>query len=132
VRGESKSASAKFTHEQPKNDSLSPAKSYSLPRIAIKLSHIHEAWVVGSAADPSKDPAFCRDIDILVPLTEWRQAALLIPPDAKPTMFGGWKFTSDGREVDVWPGELSWLMTNAKAKWAWHVKSGIRLHKIST
>jgi hypothetical protein len=102
---------------------------YPLPRIVIKLTHLHEAWVVGSAADPSKNPAECRDIDVLVPFAHWPAVALHIPGDAKPTMFGGWKFTSDGREIDIWPGDLAWLMTNAKAQWAWQPKHGIRLQK---
>lgn len=113
----------------PPAPALTYETKYALPRIAIKLCHLHEAWVVGSAADPSKDPAACRDVDVIVPFSHWPAAALLIPADAKPTMFGGWKFTSDGREVDVWPGDLAWLMTNAKAKWAWQVKHGVRLQK---
>ena len=102
---------------------------YPYPRLVIKLAHLHEAWVVGSAADPAKDPAASRDVDVLVPFSHWPAAALLVPADAKPTMFGGWKFTTDGREVDLWPGDLAWLATNAKFQHAVQLKHGIRLSR---
>jgi len=39
----------------------------SLPALVCKLSHGHEAWIVGSAADPEGAPAQVRDYDVLVP-----------------------------------------------------------------
>ena len=98
-----------------------------LPSLVCKLTHAHEAWVVGSAAKPDADHATVRDYDVLVPLTHWQNAAMLIPEDAKPNTFGGWKCVSEGREVDVWPGDLAWLMTNRAASWAWHPRTGVRL-----
>ncbi len=98
-----------------------------LPSLVCKLTHAHEAWVVGSAANPEADHATVRDYDVLVPLTHWQNAAMLIPVDAKPNTFGGWKCVSEGREVDVWPGDLASLMTNRAASWAWHPRTGVRL-----
>lgn len=98
-----------------------------LPALVCKLTHGHEAWVVGSAADPDCDQSKVRDYDVLVPLTHWQAAAMLIPPDATPNTFGGWKCQSEGREVDVWPGELAWLLTNSAAQWAWHPRTGVRV-----
>lgn len=100
-----------------------------LSRIVTKFS-IFDAWIVGSAAAPDCNYETVRDIDVLVPFSHWKEAALLIPPDAKPNTFGGWKFVSDGKEIDVWPGELGWVMSNAAAKWALHLKSGTRITKI--
>jgi hypothetical protein len=91
------------------------------------LTHNHDAWVVGSAADPeNKNP---RDIDIMVPYSSWGPASSLIPKDAKVNSFGGWKFTEQGVEVDVWPGELSWILQRPRTKFVWHPKTGIRFQR---
>lgn len=104
-----------------------------VPSIVAKLTHAHEAWIVGSAAMPGVDLGKVRDFDILVPYANWTAAAMLVPDDAKPNTFGGWKFTTtmNGYQivVDLWPGDLAWLMTNHMAKWAWHPRSGTRLKK---
>lgn len=101
--------------------------AHSLPALVCKLTHAHEAWIVGSAADPKTDHTLPRDYDVLVPFSHWQEAAMLIPPDAKPNTFGGWKCKSEGQEVDVWPGDLGWLLTNSAAKWAWHLRTGCRV-----
>lgn len=92
----------------------------------------HEAWVVGSAAAPNADHTTLRDYDVIVSFTHWQAAALLIPPDAKPNTFGGWKCQSEGREVDVWPGDLAWFLANTRAGWAWHPQTGVRVTIQST
>lgn len=101
-----------------------------LPKLVLALTHNHDAWIVGSAADPHEiEP---RDYDVLVPFYEWGPASALIPGDARVNSFGGWKCVSDGVEVDVWPGDpgdLGWLMQRVRAQWAWHPKSGVRLEK---
>lgn len=53
-----------------------------------------------------------------------------MPDNAVPNTFGGWKCQSEGREVDVFPGELSWLFTNDLAKYAFHPRSGKRIYSI--
>jgi hypothetical protein len=98
-----------------------------LPKLVLALTSHHGAWVVGSAADPANTSA--RDIDVLVPLSSWQAASSLIPPNARPNSFGGWKCNCNGVEVDVWPGELGWLMEGRKARWAWQPRTGVRLKK---
>lgn len=99
----------------------------NLPKIVSKLTHFHEAWVVGGAADPENE--FPRDWDVLVPLTKWQDAAGLIPDNAKVNSFGGFKIVEDGIVIDVWPGELSWLMQRPKCNYVWSPKSGVRYKK---
>lgn len=101
--------------------------SHSMPKLVCDLTNSHDAWIVGSAADPSNTSP--RDFDIQVPYSQWGPASKLIPMDAKPNTFGGWKCISEGVEVDVWPGELGWLMQHPKAKFAYHPRSGTRLRK---
>ena len=101
--------------------------STTLPKLVIALTHNCDAWIVGSSADPSVESP--RDWDVIVPFNCWGLAAHLIPRDAKCNTFGGWKCDSDGVEVDVWPGDLGWLMQHPKAKYAWHPRSGCRLKK---
>jgi hypothetical protein len=101
--------------------------SHIIPALVCKLAYAHEAWIVGSAATPDCNHANVRDYDVLVPMDQWRKAAMLIPLDATPNTFGGWKCQSEGREVDVWPGDLGWLMTNYLARWAWHPRTNTRI-----
>ncbi len=101
----------------------------SLPPIVLALTHNFEAWIIGSAANPNvKDP---RDIDVVVPHSRWNDAAYAIPKNAKVNSFGGWKFIDDGIEIDVWPGELSFLMVNEMAAWLWQPRHDIRWGKMA-
>lgn len=99
----------------------------NLPKLALALTHHHDAWIVGGAADPENGTP--RDIDIIVPLSSWQPASSLIPRDAKVNSFGGWKCIDEGVTIDVWPGDLGWLMQHPKAQWAFHPRSGTRLKK---
>lgn len=102
--------------------------SSNLPKLVARLTHYHEAWIVGSAADPTnKSP---KDYDILVPLSKWQDAAGLIPEGAVSNSFGGFKCVEDGIEIDIWPGELSWIIQRPKCLYAYQPKTGIRLKKI--
>lgn len=103
--------------------------AHVIPALAAKILYGHEAWMVGSAAVPDCDFTTVRDFDIVVPFSHWQQASLLIPADAWPNTFGGWKFLSETKEVDVWPGDLAWLLTNQAFKWAWHPRSGTRIKR---
>ena len=106
--------------------------SHVLPALVSKIVFAHEAWIVGSAAKPSVDFKKVRDYDVLVPYSHWQQACMLIPSDAKPNTFGGFKFMSEGREVDCWPGDLGWLMVNSCSKWAWHPRTNARWRREDT
>ena len=106
--------------------------SSTLPPIVARITHNFDAWVVGSAArppSPGKPPRQPRDWDLMVPFHAWHGAATVVPSDARPNSFGGWKFTADGVEVDMWPGDVGWLMQNERTPWAWHPRTGARLER---
>lgn len=90
------------------------------PTIVAQLVNCFDAWVVGSAAS-KENP---RDYDLVIDPANWSKAAQIIPKDAKVNSFGGWKFTSSGIEVDVWPETLNNLLTNYHCTEAYHPRSG--------
>lgn len=94
------------------------------PATVAKLVTYCDAWIVGSGAKPIPDVP--RDWDVAVPFFEWNRAAAMIPADAKPNSFGGWKFEEGGCVVDVWPDDIGKIMTNAMTTHVWHPKSGVR------
>lgn len=98
------------------------------PKLVLSLTHFFDGWVVGSGADP--DITNPRDYDIIIPFSRWAEASTLIPMDAVPNHFGGWKCISEGVEVDVWPGELGWIMQRPSLKHVWHPASGVRWSKV--
>ncbi len=99
----------------------------ALPVLVNQLCHLHGGWIVGSAAKPEVDLAKVKDYDVLIPFSHWKEAAVLVPEAAEVNSFGGWKCpTPEGVSVDVWPGDLAWVLTNAAAEWAWHPQSGAR------
>jgi hypothetical protein len=97
-------------------------RKHLLPELATKLCYTASGWIVGGAAREDEP----RDYDIAVPLAYWPIAAQLIPRDARPNAFGGWKCVSEGKTVDVWPADLGVLMTNAMVTDLWHPQSGKR------
>lgn len=94
------------------------------PKLVLALTHAHDAWIVGSGADP--DNEIPRDYDVVVPFSNWQEASMLIPMDAAPNHFGGWKCMSEQVEVDVWPGDIGWIMQRPQMKYIYHLKSGKR------
>lgn len=66
-----------------------------LPRIVNQICMLHDAWIVGRNMNP------VRDYDVIVAFFNWKEVAVLIPIDANPNSFGGWKFTDEGKSVDV-------------------------------
>ena len=101
-----------------------------LPALVGKLVYSCDAWILGSAAAPDADLSAVRDFDVLVPPARWLQAAQLIPRDAKPNTYGGWKCQSEGREVDVWPEDLGQRLSCVLNKFAWHPQSGARFQRV--
>lgn len=97
------------------------------PKLVLALSHSHDGWIVGTGADPSVDNP--RDYDIIIPYSEWQKASSLIPLDAKPNHFGGWKCMSEGVEVDVWPGDIGWIMQRPGCLYVFQIATGIRWKK---
>jgi hypothetical protein len=101
--------------------------SLKIPKLVSDLSYYHEAWIVGSAANPENTEP--RDYDVLVPFSKWQEASSLIPPGAKPNHFGGWKCISEGVEVDVFPGELTWLLKYPQTQWIYNYATNIRYYR---
>lgn len=101
-----------------------------LPQIATKLCYLHDGWIVGSFADPIQ-PTPPKDIDILIPFSNWKEAVALVPATATINTFGGWKFKDENMEVDVWPGDLAWLMTNNMVRNLWHPRTDSRFKRSS-
>lgn len=101
-----------------------------LPKLVISLTHSHNAWIVGSAANPKNNEP--RDYDVIVPFSEWHKACMLIPMDASPNHFGGWKCISEGVEVDVWPGDIGVvIMQHPMSQFVWHPATGTRWNKVN-
>ena len=99
-----------------------------LPRIARLICSLSNAWLVGSVADPFNNKP--KDYDIAVPFQDWKKIGLCIPKDAKPTMFGdGWKFMSDGHEINVWPDDIVNIFMCAKCDWMWQPIKNIRIQR---
>jgi hypothetical protein len=85
---------------------------------------VHGALIVGSLAKKmcGEDiDVSDSDYDLLVPLEKWQIIALLIPHDARPNKFGGWRFNTDKNgesvEVDVWPDRLENYLATCKTKY---------------
>lgn len=96
------------------------------PTLVTKLTAICEAWIIGSGAC-KENP---RDYDLYIPVVNWREACAMMPPDAKLNSFGGFKVISDGIEIDIWTGDMSYIFqTNAFSE-AYHPKSGVRISRI--
>lgn len=52
--------------------------SHIISALVGKLAYGHEAWVVGSAAQPNINYSEVRDYDVMVPSEHWRAASMLI------------------------------------------------------
>jgi hypothetical protein len=101
-----------------------------MPSLVRKLVIMHNAWIVGSAANPANNPTECRDIDVMVLHSEWPKAAQLIPSDAKPNTFGGWKIQADGISIDVWPDDLGRVLLGAKTEWIWQPQTNTYFKRV--
>ena len=97
----------------------------NLPELVSKLCYTSNAWIIGGAARETEP----RDYDVMVPHSHWHIAAQLIPRDARPNAFGGWKCVSEGKSVDIWPDDLANLMTAAPCRDLWHPRSGSRFKR---
>lgn len=87
---------------------------------------VADAWLVGSALTKDNPP----DWDIVVPYNQWYRAAFLIPEDARPNKFGGWRFQVDGTQIDMWPGDVAFnIAHSSRCDRALHIQSGILVQK---
>lgn len=97
-----------------------------LPLLVNKICYAHDAWIIGGACIQETP----KDYDIAVPFANWFGAAMLIPSEAQPNSFGGWKFTSEGFLVDIWPCDLAWLLQNHMVKDIWHPRTGAKFKRV--
>ena len=102
-----------------------------LPTIIQQLTQFHGAWIVGSAAEPGAALHSTRDIDVVVPYSQWHEASCLIPADAKRNRLGGWKYIREDIIVDIWPEDLFTLMCNDRLDCLWQPRLGIRYIKVN-
>lgn len=93
-----------------------------IPNTAGVILNNCDSFIVGSAV--FKDNP--KDIDIVVPFDKWHLASSLIPKNAKPNSFGGWKFEEDGIVVDIWPDSIGTLLSNFRCVAIEHWRSGRR------
>ena len=88
---------------------------------SVKLFIQHfDAWIVGSAADPSKH--IYRDIDVIIPFSKWNAASGLIPADCTRNTYGGWNYVEGGITVDVWPDDLNNAIRTQMVEYIWQPK----------
>jgi len=99
--------------------------SSKLPPKVAQLLQNFDGWLVGSAADPTRPEP--RDFDILIPFHNWHRACLSVPADAKTNSFGGWKFNVGDVEIDIWPGDLSYMLQGGSTKYAYHLATDTRV-----
>lgn len=93
-----------------------------LPRVVYQMC-VHGGFLVGSVAKKIMGEVDeSHDYDVLVPYEKWQTICLLIPEDAKPNKFGGWRFCDDKcNEIDVWPGSVVDYLRDCKTKYGGHV-----------
>jgi hypothetical protein len=65
----------------------------------------------------------------LQPWPSWSAVAVQVPRTAVLNKFGGWKFTTDGIDVDVWPDTLDRLATYPFFRYAWHMRSNTLIRR---
>ena len=96
------------------------------PDLVTKLTNLCGGWIVGSSADPAVTEP--RDYDVYIPMKSWLEACNYIPKDAKINRMGGFKCISEGKEVDVWTGDISDFLTDYFT-FAYQPKSGVRIKR---
>jgi hypothetical protein len=103
-----------------------------LPELPISVKHMvqnYNAWIVGSAADPSSTIKQVKDIDVIISFSLWNKVVGLIPENATKNNYGGWKYGDNGKIIDVWPDELNHFMSSDMPKYLWQPRYNIRYVK---
>jgi len=98
------------------------------PKIVTKLTTLCDGWLVGSSADMSNENP--RDYDVFIPIDKWLEASNYIPQDSKINRLGGFKVICEGKEVDVWTGQMENILQSNYFSYAYHPKSGVRIMRI--
>lgn len=97
------------------------------PELVSKLVNCCSGWIFGSACNQDNP----RDYDVFVPIQFWGTASRLIPRDATINRQGGFKCISEGKEVDVWTGEMNSLLASNFFKCAYHPVSGVKIQRVA-
>lgn len=104
-----------------------------LPRTVYQMC-VHGGLIVGSQAKKMAGDEVDvdgSDWDLLIPYHRWQTIALLIPEDAHPNKFGGWRFNLDkGEEVDIWPGDVATYLRECKTKYGGQVYAVDYIHNL--
>ncbi len=98
------------------------------PNLVRKLVMNCNGWLVGSAAKENVDISNLKDWDVVIPFSYWKFAASLIPNDAVPNSFGGWKCNECEISIDIWPADLSDILTSSQTLNAYHPLTNTRLN----
>jgi hypothetical protein len=61
--------------------------------------------------------------DLVVPFPLWATIAARIPQSATPTRFGGWRFSENGVQIDIFPADILTLMQYPFVGALWHPKT---------
>lgn len=80
-------------------------------------------YVVGEDVKPS-------DYDLLVPFIHWQIIAPMVPENATPNRFGGWRFDDQGNQVDVWPGDVQHYLQTCKSKYGGQIYAVDYVHNV--
>lgn len=68
----------------------------------------------------SADP---HDWDLIVPFPLWATIAARIPQSATSTRFGGWRFSENNVQIDIFPADMLTLMQYPSFGIMWHPKT---------
>lgn len=91
-----------------------------LPQIPTFLAREFEAWIVGTAADPNSQLSNIKDIDVVVPFSQWARASKIISlKEPSCNKYGGWKIIDEGIVVDIWPDDITHVLTSGLVNWIW-------------
>lgn len=98
-----------------------------LPELVTKLTTICNGWIVGGAVD-AENP---KDYDVYIPFPYWKVACSLLPKESTINRMGGFKCISEGKEVDVWTGEMSDFLASNYFSKAFHPQTGVKICRVS-
>jgi len=83
--------------------------------LTIQLCFVFNGWIVGGSVDylSGRSENIPRDIDIIIPLSEWPKASKILTA-GKINSFGGVKIKDGDFEVNVWPEDIGFAFCQLK------------------
>ena len=101
-----------------------------LPKSVKLMVQHYNGWIVGSAANPQKNILQVKDVDVIIPFSEWNKASGLVPKNAVKNVYGGWRYVENGITVDVWTDDLNNFMNSNIPECLWQPRYNIRYKKV--